>query len=114
MNVDGVPEGSSAKEVEEALVDSISEALGVHPSAVEVEYDPETGVATYTITSEDAETLSDVISAIEAEEFDDDVNANLVDVIDGMSISEIVPPSEIEAEIKVIVDTSEIDDPETV
>jgi hypothetical protein len=96
------------------LVESISEALGIHPSAVEVEYDPTTGVATYTITSEDAETLSDVISAIEAEDFEDDVNANLVDEIDGMSISDVVPPTEIEAEIKVIVDATDLENPEDV
>ena len=53
------------EDVVNALVDSIAETLGVHPSTIEIEYDPSTGAVIYTITSEDAETLSDIASIIE-------------------------------------------------
>ena len=61
MKVD-VPSGTSEEDVINVLVDSIAETLGVHPSNIEVEYNPTTGEVIYTITSEDAETLSDITS----------------------------------------------------
>ena len=105
-----VPEGTSEEDVANALVDSIAETLDVHPSTIKVDYNPSTGEVIYTITSEDAETLSDIASIIEenSEEFEDDVNANLASEIDGMSIKDVTISPEIVAEIEVIVDATDV------
>ena len=50
------------------------------------------------------------------EEFEDDVNANLAsndDGIDGMSINDVTISTEIVAEIEVIVDATDVEDPES-
>ena len=105
-NLENIPEGTLKEEVENALAESISDAIGVHPSNVEVEYNPLTGEVIYTITSDDAESLKEINEVIEnnTEEFEDDVNANLVDEIDGITISEVTPPQKIVAEIEIVID----------
>ena len=119
MKVD-VPEGTSEEDVVNALVESIAETLGVHPSTIAVEYDPNTGEVVYTITSEDAETLADIASVIEkdSQTFEDEVNANLASTDLALekgieiTVSDITSPTEIVAEIEVIVDaTDSITDP---
>ena len=118
MKVD-VPSGTSEEDVINVLVDSIAETLGVHPSNIEVEYNPTTGEVIYIITSEDAETLSDITSILEEDldSFEDELNANLIvssSEILGLefggliSISDVEAPTEIVAEIEVIVDATDL------
>ena len=59
----------------EDVVDSITsvlvEELDIHPSNLDVSYDPETGVVTYVITSDDADSLADVINDMQESGFED-------------------------------------------
>ena len=59
----------------EAVVESITSALveelDIHPSNLDVSYDPETGIVTYTITSDDADSLADALNNMHEDGFDD-------------------------------------------
>lgn len=67
----------------EALQKSIAEALNVHPSDVEINIDPESGAATYTISSETAEDadslqetlLSGALNQIVLEDIAEDISS---------------------------------------
>ena len=98
-------EGLTDEEVITSIEEALANELNVHPSDVEVEYDSETGVVTYTITSDDAESLNDVISDMQTETFD-----NALDIIDGLSIDDYVAPDDITATVDVVVDASNVAD----
>ena len=51
LQVDDIPDDISEQELEEALQQSVADALGVHSRDVDVVVDPETGDITYTISS---------------------------------------------------------------
>ena len=56
----------SEDEVVASIENALAEELNLHPSDVEVSCDTDTGVVTYTITSDDAESLANVISDLGA------------------------------------------------
>ena len=60
----------SDPEIIDAIESAIATQLDVHPSDVEVIFDSETGVATYIITSDDAESLNPIISEMQEEDFE--------------------------------------------
>ena len=92
-------------EVAESIQAALVDELGVHPSDVEVEYDSATGVATYIITSDDAESLADIISTTEAENFSDSLP-----VPESIQIDSSEPLGDITVTVDVIVDASNVDD----
>ena len=102
MTVDA--SGLTDEEVESSLKAALVSELNLHSSDVEVSYDSESGVATYTITSDDAESLVGVVSDMNEDGFSDGLTA------DGVTISSLTPPSDVTAVVEVSVDASNVDD----
>ena len=57
--------------VVELITSALVEELNIHPSNLDVSYDPETGVLTYTITSDDTDSLADVLNNMQEDGFED-------------------------------------------
>ena len=92
-------------EVVTSIEEALSEELNVHPSDIEVFYDAETGVVTYTITSDDAESLADVIDNMQEEGFEENL-----DISEGVIVESYEAPSDVTAIVDVIVDAPDNDD----
>ena len=90
---------------EDLITNAFVQELDIHPSDIDVSYDSETGVVTYTITSDDAESLDTMIHDMQEEGFESGLA-----VTDGISIDDYVPPSEITATVDVTVDASNVED----
>lgn len=82
------------------LESSLANELNLHPSDIEIIYN-DIGVATYIITSNDVESLTDIIDDIEQREF----------IIEGIFIDSIVPSTNIIANVDVSVDASDTSNP---
>ena len=95
----------------EEVIDSISLALahelGVHVSEVEVTYDDSNGLVSYTITSDTAETLSSLVEEMESDSFAESL------IIDDISIEIFEAPEEMVVTVDVVVDASNVDNPES-
>ena len=92
-------------EVAESIQAALTDELGLHPADVEVEYDRSTGVVTYTITGDDAESLADIISATQAEDFSDSLP-----VSENIQIDSFESSDDIIVTVDVVVDASNVDD----
>merc|ERR1712035_119088 len=69
LDLDNIPEDVTQEEVEEAVINSIAEELGVHPKDVEIiSIDMETGKVEYEISTDSFE---------EAEKLQEDLIANV-------------------------------------
>ena len=101
VDADGLGDAEITNVIESALATE----LDVHPSDIEVMYDSESGVATYVITSDNAESLNAIISETQREEFDI--------TLDNISIESIDPSAEIMVNIDVNVDASSVTDADT-
>ena len=90
---------------DEEVIDSIEAALvselNLHPSDVEVSYDSETGVVTYTITSDDAESLNDVIADMQQPGFEDNLSVD-----EALTVDSYDAPVDVTATVDVTVDAS--------
>lgn len=96
----------SEVEVADAIETALSIELNIHPSDVEVNYDQNTGVATYTIISDDAESLNSIINEMKQDDFDISLA--------GITIESIIPSDDISINIDVTVDASSINDADTI
>ena len=101
--------GLTSEEVVGSLEAVLAEELGVHPQNVEVVFDTETGLVTYVITSEDAETLLSLQSVLEQDNTIDQIDSNLGEFI---TVTGHTAPEEIEFTIDFVVDATVVDDPE--
>ena len=94
---------------DEEVIGSIETALvtelNLHPSDVEVSYDSETGVVTYTITSDDAESLNNVIADMQQSGFEDNLSVD-----ESLTVDSYDAPSDVTATVDVIVDASNATD----
>ena len=93
----------------EAVLDSVTSALlqelDIHPSNIDVSYNPETGVVTYIITSDDVESLANMMEDIEESGFEEALP------FDSQS-HEL--PENIVVSVEVTVDASNVSDVDTV
>ena len=89
-------DGLSDEEITHAIESAIATELEVHPSDIEVIYDSETGVATYTITGDDVESLDSTIIEMQQEDFEI--------TTDNISIASIELSTEIIVNVDVSVD----------
>jgi uncharacterized membrane protein len=87
--------------IEAALVNE----LNLHPSDVEVSYDSETGVVTYTITSDDAESLNDVIADMQQPGFEDSLSVD-----EELTVDSYDAPVDVTATVDITVDASNATD----
>eukprot|EP00493_Phyllostaurus_siculus_P003258 UN03272 len=90
-------------EVVTSIEEALAEKLNVHPSDIEVSYDSESGVVTYFITSDDAESLNDIISNMQEDGFEDNLT-----VVDGLVVDSYEAPSDVTATVDVSVDASNV------
>ena len=102
MSADSLTE----EEVVYSLTSALAENLNIHPSNLEVSYNPDTSEATYTIESELAEAITDIIAIIQADEFQDSL------VLDEIVIDSVTVSDDIIASIDVIVDASNTENPD--
>ena len=96
----------SSSDVVASIETFLAEELGVHPQNVAVEYDSETGVVTYTITSESAESLVALQADLDAD-FAESLDSNLGDQV---SVEDFVAPQSVVVTIDYTVDASQVDD----
>jgi hypothetical protein len=98
-------DGLTAEEVENAVESALVNELNVHASDVEVSYDSDSGVVTYTITSDDAESLVSANDAMQEDSFED-----ALDLGDDVSVVDFTAPTDVVATVDVTVDASNVDD----
>ena len=76
MNVD-IPADVSEKElkeIENVLAQSIANSLGCNPEQVKVTVDPETGIATFVVKTNDPHAAEEMQKMIKSEDFTENVN----------------------------------------
>ena len=94
-------QGLTEQEVKDSIESALAEELGIHPQNIEVSYDKDTGLATYTISSDNAESLAVVQSTLQQEGF-----ANNLNLAQGLAVSEFTAPNEVIANVDISVDAS--------
>ena len=104
MVVDGTD--LTDEEVVSALESALASELDAHSSDIEIIYDSDTGVAIYTITSRDAESLIDIINDIQEDDFEI--------ITEGVSIESFAPSTNIIVNVDVSVDVSGVTDADTI
>ena len=97
ISTDGIP----SDEVVDSIEQTLAEQLNIHPSNIDVEYDSESGVVSYTIASDNADTLSEVLINMQEEGFEDTISD-----VDGIVVSAYESPIDIVATVAVIIDAS--------
>ena len=100
----------TSEEVVASLEAVLAEELGVHPQNVEVVFDSETGIVTYVITSEDAESLLSLQTVLEQDGTIEQIDSNLGDFI---TVTGHTAPDEVEFTIDFVVDATAVENPET-
>ena len=88
----------------------MAEELGVSKDSVTVDYDPETGEVTFTIKSDDLDTLNGLKDKTKENDFVDNVN-DKVDV-EGVDVNTIETSETNTVNIEVSVDADTTGDPE--
>ena len=96
------------EEVVAAVESALVEKLGIHPQNIEVAYDKNSGVVTYTITSDDAESVLSAQAALQNSEF-----ATNLELPEGLTIDEFSAPIEVIANLDIRVDASNAEDVES-
>ena len=94
----------SEEELEEALEEEIAALLGVHEGNVNVNITD--GVAYYTITSDSAETASDVQDTLNQAETTSTLDEAIEDEFPTVEVSSVNVDEDVTAEVIVTVDTS--------
>ena len=100
-NIDGVSEEA----LEEALEDEIASLLGIHESNVQVNITD--GVVYYTITSDSAESASDIRDILDDAESTTQLDDAISETFPEVDVSSIDVNDAIVAEVLVTVDTSD-------
>ena len=97
-------EGLTDEQVVNSIESALAEQLGVHPQNVAVTYDKETGIVTFTISSDEAESLTGVQAAMGAEGFSSGLS-----LAQGLAVTEFTAPSEVVVTLDFSVDASNVD-----
>jgi hypothetical protein len=98
-------DGLSESEIADAIKNTLATELDIHSSDIEIMYDSDSGVATYTITSDEAESLTPIINELQQDDFDLSSENISIELID--------PPTDIILNIDVSVDSSGVIDVDT-
>ena len=94
-----VDEDLTEQDIVDSITSSLAEELNIHPSNVEVSYDPETGVVIYTIKNDDIDTLEDSVRTMQESGFEDSLPLN---------VQSYEAPESIVVSVDVTVDASNI------
>ena len=95
-------------EVVNSIQNTLAEELNIHPSTVDVSFDAETGIVTYIITSDEADSLTELIADMQSDAFE-----SALESIEGISVESYEAPKDMTATVDVIVDASNVDDVDT-
>ena len=101
---------ASPDQVESVVQNAVAEALNIHPGDIEVTYDPETGVASYVVTSgtaEDASSLQDIILETVTQE---DIVEAVEAVFPESSNVKVEPAYGVVAKVELTIDTTNAPD----
>ena len=104
-----VADDVSYEELVSSIESYLAEELGVHPQNVDIEYDAESGIVTYTITSDNAESLVTLQDSMNVDFVDDLSNSLGESVI----VESFIPPESVVVTIDYTVDASQTDDVDT-
>ena len=107
LQVEDIPDDLPESELEEALQQSVADALGVHSRDVDIVVDPETGDITYTISSDDDIDVANIQDALESPSFADEVTEEILNILPTVTVSEIETDGEIQTELVVTIDATE-------
>ena len=110
LELDNIPADVTEEELEDALIESIAEELGVHPKDVEIEsIDMDSGEVIYTVSSDNYNATAEVMQNMDDMEIEN-VEDNLQDYIPGIEIVSSEVDDNVVVSIEYVVDVS---DPET-
>ena len=102
-----VPEGVTEEELSNSVQDSIATSLGVHPQNVQVDVDLETGEVTFTVISDDFDTIQEAQFNLENEVTQQDIVSGIVEDIPEAVVDSISVSDETTATIEFTVDADE-------
>jgi hypothetical protein len=108
-----VDEESSVEEVESSLRDAIALSLNVHPSDIEVSYDPQDGSASYTISSATAEEAASLQESLNDLATREDISAAIATALPLVSDISIEPEDGVYANVELIIDTTNTENVDT-
>ena len=108
--------GSDVSDKLDDVEESIAEVLGVHVKDVVVEFDPVTGVVSYTVDTAsvgDAESLQDIINDSDfRDSLDEEIQENIPET--GVVTVDVDPEIDVEIVVTSVVDETIIDVPQAV
>lgn len=108
LNLD-LPDGVTTAEVEDAVIDSLSEALGIHPKDVTIDsIDLDTGVVTYTVSADTYKEVDDFQAALNdlaVSEIETSIQVSIPDA----EVESNTVDDEVDVEIEFTIDASETD-----
>ena len=112
ITIADIPADLSVEEIEEAVIESLSESLGVHPKDIEIiSIDPESGKIEFEIKGdsfEEAKAIQELISNVDGEsKFSNDLKSSLSEVLPGSSVTTISSDPIIEVEANIVIDASD-------
>ena len=82
LDLDNIPENVSQETIEEAVIASIAEELGVHPKDVEIiSIDMKTGEVVYEISADDYEAAEDLHEKLENVITSKDLEENIQEIV---------------------------------
>ena len=102
-----VPEGVTEEELSNSVQDSIATSLGVHPQNVQVDVDLETGEVTFTVISDDFDTIQEAQFNLVNEVTQQDIVSGIVEDIPEAVVDSISVSDETTATIEFTVDADE-------
>ena len=102
-----IPEDVSSEELSLILQTSLAESLGVHPQAVEVSVDMETGEVTFTISSQDFDVVSDAQFQLGSDSVQEELVASIVENVPSAEVLDVMVSPEISADLEFTVDADE-------
>lgn len=108
LELDNIPDDVTSEELEDAVIESIAEELGVHPKDVEIEsIDMDSGVVIYTVSSDNYNATDAVMDSMEELDISN-VEDNLQDYIPGIEIvSSDLVSDDVVVSIEYVVDVSD-------
>ena len=110
LDLDDIPEDVTQEEVEEAVISSIAEELGVHPKDVEIiSIDMKTGEVIYAVKADDYETAETLQEKLENAITAKDLEENIQELIPEIKVDSNIVEEEIELDVTFVLDGSEVD-----
>lgn len=107
LDLENIPNDISSSELEEIVEQSIANALGVHPRNVETTANPTTSEVSYSVTSADHITATDLQTALNLPSFADELTSDITTSLPNVSVQSINADDEIEMKLEVTIDATE-------